>query len=282
MRRITKFSSLKLRFLSFFFLKQRILRLKRPKWRFIQKLVQPFFLLLRSRVDSVARLKIRDRRCVLLYSPFDAVSSCQFFINQKNFQKKRMLNLLRVYFFQPTFLYRGCFRWVRSKLLFKESLQMKRLFLSYYDFSFKLSYFISDFKKVKLRSYVLSLFFIKPEFRLDIVLWRLNFFFSVYAARHAIYSRVILYNFKFIRKIIFVTFGDILLLVPKRCKYSFLLAVNRFLLFSLVPGHFEVDFYSGLILCVHSSFKYSLQDTILIKRNAFNLSCLKNYLVRKY
>jgi len=282
MRRIAKFSSLKLRGSSFFFLKQRVLRLKRPKWRFIQKLAQPLFFLLRFRVNSLARLKVRDRRGKLLYSPFAAVLVRQIFLNQTSFQKKKMLKLLRVSFFQPTFLYRCCFRWSRAKLLFKESLQMKRLFLFYYDFSFKLSSFVSDFRKVKLRSYALSLFFIRPEFRLDVVLWRLNFFFSIYAARHAVYSRKILYNFKFIRIIIFVTFGDIFLLDTKRCKYFFLRAAKRFLLLSLVPGHFEVDFYSGLVLCVHSSFKYSLQDTIAIKRNAFNLSRLKNYLVRKY
>ncbi len=283
MRRNTKFSSLKLRVLSFFFLKQRILHFKRPKWRFIQKVLKSFIYLLRSRKIFRSRLKIRTHRGFLLYKPFAATFFQRFKGHRKLYSfffKKE--TKLRLRFFQPVFLVRHYSRWLRTKILFRMGLHMKRCFLFFYDFRFKLSNFVSEFKKQKLRKYTFSLFFIKPEFRIDIVLWRLNFFLSVYAARHAIRSRKILCNFLYITKIFFINFGDIIQLNFVLCKYSFFKAIKRLLIYSLVPGHFEVDFYAGLIVCIQAYSQYSLSDVITVKRNAFTLSRLKNYLIKKY
>lgn len=280
MRRVVKFSALKLRLLSFFYLKQRLLNFQRSKWHPIKKILKPFLKIISLRQKYQLRLKIRNKLGKLMYNPFG-----QTFFKKKNLKKPftvSKIQRLRFYFSQPTILLRRYSRWIRSKLLFKESLHMKRRLLSYYDFSFKTSIFIQDLKKSKLRSYLYGIFFIKPEYRLDVVLWRLNFFFSVYAARHAIRAGLIFYNFLPVTKIMYVSVGGVWQLNVKKCKYSFLNSIQRWLIFSLVPGHLEVDFYSGLILCIASFYSCSLSDSITIKRNAFNFCRLQNYLIKKH
>ena len=282
MRRIVKFSALKLRLFSFFYLKQRLLRFKRPKWLPIKKILKPFLKIINLRQKYRLRLKIRNKRGRLLYNPFR-----QNFTKKKSIKKQytfsnEKLKQVALYFSQPAYLFRRYSRWTRVKLLFKESLQMKRRLFSYYDFSFRTSVFVQDLKKSKLRNYFYSVFFIKPEYRLDVILWRLNFFFSVYAARHAIRAGLISYNFLPITKIMYVSGGGVWQLNVKKCKYSFLKSIKRWLLFSLVPNYLEVDFYSGLILCLISMDSHSLSDSITIKRNSFNFCRLQNYLIKKH
>lgn len=80
----------------------------------------------------------------------------------------------------------------------------------------------------------------------------------------------------------YVSSGGVWQLNVKKCKYSFLKSIKRWLLFSLVPNYLEVDFYSGLILCLISMDSHSLSDSITIKRNSFNFCRLQNYLIKKH
>lgn len=283
MRRSLQFSGLQFRLFSFFFIKKRVLRLKRPKWRFLKKGLRPLVKQLKFCGTGIPRLKIRTRRGRLVYPFFHQLKQFaayqHFHANKVAYFLKfpeQASSTLKLFFSQPVFLSRCCSRWSRKNALFRESVQMKRRFLFFYDFGYALSFFQKKVKLKAARYYKFNILFIKPEFRVDVLLWRLHFFSSLYAARHALLGGFIKKNFQALYKTSFIKSGDILML--EKTSYSYLKHTLRYLNFSLVPSFIEVDYYCNSLVCVMSNTAIKQEDCISIKRNMYTLSRLNSYL----
>jgi ribosomal protein S4 len=85
-------------------------------------------------------------------------------------------------------------RWSYSSKNFKTNLLMRNRIHSYFDGVFTNQFFKKALSSQKDSKEVLRFSRIRPEFRLDILLWRLQFFVSPYAARSAILKKKILVN----------------------------------------------------------------------------------------
>jgi len=283
MRRPLKFSTLRFRLVSFFFIKKRVMRFKRPKWRFLKKTLQFLSSQMKFYSTGIPRLKIRTRRGRLVFPFFNRgrllENYIKFNVNKVPYVERfpeKAFQILSTFFTQPVFISRCYSRWVKAKGLFRDEVQMKRRFFFYYDFGYTLSFFKKKIKLQKSRYYKFNILFIKPEFRIDVLLWRLHFFPSLFAARHALFSGFILLNFKKISKFVFLKSGDILKF--NRIKYSFQDHIARYFSFFLVPSFVEVDYYLNALICIYSADSIQQQDFISIKRNSCNFSRINCYL----
>lgn len=90
-------------------------------------------------------------------------------------------------------------RWDFNRKLYKNGLELKRYYYHIFDYiirnkTLKRNYLIES-KKYKENNFInSSLYLVKPNFRLDVLLWSLGFAHSVYESRNLIFSRNLLLN----------------------------------------------------------------------------------------
>lgn len=224
MRRIEKFKQypkiLSLRI--FFPLFQRVQKFKRPKWHKLQKFYQKILIA----KDS----KKKNKR-----------------IN------KNLENLLTT---KKKFSF-----WSRVKNRFAEGLDQKRAIFTLFDNVLSVSYFKKILrKKTKTKLNILISTFVEPLFRIDILLWKLQFFSSVYTARQQIYLGNILLNAKKQTTVCFLKAGDILTVkLSKTIVHSY----HRELLPKFLFSFLEFDLYSKNIIVLKDVKKLSASDLCL-------------------
>lgn len=150
--------------------------------------------------------------------------------------------------------------WDRIKRKYKEGLILKRVISNYYDnYLSRKSFKNLLHLKINLLN-TLILIFIKSLFRLEILLWKLNFFNSIYEAKQAIKNKKILINSKFSSIKKFLKKGDII--VIKNLKKN-LITSNFFLFFSFI----EVDYYTNTILILKDPNEALKKDFYLLLVN---------------
>lgn len=135
-------------------------------------------------------------------------------------------------------------------------------------------------KKPCLITNVYSRVLLRPEFRLDILLWKLNFFRSSYQASQAISERKVNVNGFCVRGNYFLRKGDIITfnsrfraecLNVKKCRSSFF--------FSKVISTFvEVDYYSNCVVVLKDVKELSLEDFYLLVKQSYCLKKIKDYI----
>ena len=108
--------------------------------------------------------------------------------------------------------------WEKINNYYKEGHKLKNSIFMLYDKAVSVSYFRSILKNNTLSSTLRNMYLhtlLKPEFRLDILLWRLNFFESSYQARQAINEKKVKVNQKRVAGNFFLSKGDIVSLSIK-------------------------------------------------------------------
>jgi hypothetical protein len=316
MRRISKFkfSNKKHNYPHFFY--NRILHFQRPKWKFIKTKILRLKKTRKSiTIKIIFKKKVKLFRNMIflkekikqqfLYSKYfffffkkvkkilkkKNISFLKFklkkFINkkQKSVNKKQVEFILNNFFFNFVRIKSKISSWNRLRFTFKENLWMKFSVFKYFNFCFSTAFFKRFSFKKKSRVYNLSLAFVQPEYRLDILLWRLKFFLSPYTARNAIrfclvdiYSKLSVFNTKVPSSTYFVQPGDIIQVTASNLVFKKVL--SHFAKAIYLPSFLEVDYYTNTIVILKSFKTLKEEDLNSIIKEPLCFYKFKNFILK--
>ncbi len=271
MRRYNRFKIFKTKNIFFYFLKNRILSFKRPKWHYAQKKIN----ILKKNL-----LKFKNSKNQVLKAQ-------RFGIRFKNFKLKikkilkpyikikayRLLNILYI-----KFKYLQCkfYSWKRVRFFSKENLNMKNMLSTYFDNGFSTKFYKTLFLNTYSRDYSMCSVFVRPEYRLDILLWRLQITSSLYFAESLIKKKYVLINGKNVGLKHFVKEGDIISLITTKF-FNFKKSSSYYIFSYLLPPYVEVDFYLGQFIVLKDWHTFVSKDLTSIIRVPLKFSKIKNY-----
>jgi len=168
--------------------------------------------------------------------------------------------------------------WDKLKNYFKEGLLIKNSLVNLFDQSVSLKFFKRGLKYknfTKLKDHFLFNF-IKLNFRLDILLWKLSFFSSSFHASQAIMSGKIFINNKKIYSTnnIFLKEGDVIFIDDFSTRIS---PFHSELFFSIL----EVDYYTKTIIFTKDIDSLNFKDLIFFVKTYLSLKKFKDYVRTK-
>lgn len=256
MRKYNKFKFVSKFYVYPYLFHNRIFRFKRPKWVVAQKKIL-------NLVSHINKLK------------FSLQSE------KKNFKvnKENKLNILKNFFFNFVAVKSKINSWQRLRFFFKESLLMKNAVRKYFDGQFSLSYFKKLFKKPRTRCFSISSVFIHPEFRLDILLWRLKIVSSVFFSKLAIRNKQVVVNGLNKNFDFYLTKGDVIKFSVKK-TYSLKKYFLKYFKIIFIPSFVELDFYTNTIIILKSFNNFKFNDFSSIIKEPLCLHKFKNYILK--
>ena len=161
---------------------------------------------------------------------------------------------------------------------YKQGLDLKSSLILSFDKAIRSSSIKKElsYKLNKSTKDVLANCLIKPLFRIDILLWKLNFFKTSFQARQFINERKILINSKPFKSNYFVKKGDIITFRTGVKNNLFLDTVleSNINLYSFV----EFDNLLKTIVIIKDLDEFSSEDISLVVKNFFDINKLKNYI----
>lgn len=168
--------------------------------------------------------------------------------------------------------------WNRRHKEYANSLALKNKLSSYFDGGFTNKFFRNEIEHTKEYNGLIGSLLVKPEFRIDVLLWRLQFFPTLYAARIAFRSNLVLVNGKHISFNSFVKQGDV---IKINTTFNFRENLNQKLKMVHYCPFVEVDYYLNTIVVLATPTSLSAPILPLIVREKFNCYSLKNYIRNK-
>ena len=174
-------------------------------------------------------------------------------------------------------------KWEKIDTYYKEGNQLKNNIFNFFDKSISVSELKRNLRNSTLSStnrgmYLYAL--LKPEFRIDILLWRLNFFQSSYQARQAINEKKVYVNGKTLKGNFVLSKGDMISFGDKY-NIEFLNVrerKKRFLSTHILLTFLEVDHYSNNIIIVKDLEDLTNDDFYLLLKDYHNLKAIKDYI----
>jgi ribosomal protein S4 len=167
--------------------------------------------------------------------------------------------------------------WDKKKLFYKKKLNLRQNFLHSYD---------NGFKKVFIKKAALGNNFkadnfilfknivVKLEYNLAFLLFRLNFFSSIFESRKAISKEDVFVNSSKVSHNYFVKKGDIISFSNEKIIFKDIL-LKKFKKQILIP-FIEVDYYSNRLVIIKDFKDISFEDVTLFYCKHTNIS---NYLI---
>jgi hypothetical protein len=255
MRKYNKFKFVNRFYIYPYFFHNRIFKFKRPKWVGAQKK-------LLNLETQITNLKFSKK-------------------SKKNFFKFNKIkeNILKNFYFNFVAVKSKINSWQRLRFFFKESLFMKNAVRKYFDGQFSLSYFKKSFKTPQTRCFSISSIFIRPEFRLDILLWRLKIFSSVFFSKLAIRNKQVTVNGLNKNFDFYLVKGDVI-------KFSQIKTYNlkkyflKYFKIIFIPSFIELDFYTNTIVVLKSFNNFKIGDFSSIIKEPLCLHKFKNYILK--
>lgn len=235
----------------------RILKFKRPKWLKIQKIL---------------------KRAVRKYSFKSKWNKQRRFLNKKQLKKlirkkkfwwKRKIRRKDNVAYQKALPKKVSTRWIyRLRNRRRYQLELRRHLLSLFDKS--INFEIE--KSLKDRKDILINFLIKPYYRLDLLLWNLDYFSSSFESRQKINNKKVLVNGKIGKSNYYLKKGDIIsfstMKGKKRIRNDFIKNRKRYRKNYCFFSFLEVDYYSNNIIIVKDFFEFGEEDLrLLIEEN---------------
>ena len=148
-------------------------------------------------------------------------------------------------------------RWEFNKKAYKTGLEIKRYYYHLFNHIIRNKYlkqiYLNKAKKYKQNNFCnTTLYLIAPTFRLDILLWSLNFFNSTYEARNNIFNKNVFLNInKQLHPNEVVKSGDIISLKNFNKNLTFKKLYNKNLHFKKQFYNFcEVDYYTKNLVII--------------------------------
>ena len=258
MRKYNKFKFVNRFYIYPYFFHRRILQFKRPKWVAAQKKISN----LGKQIKYLEDLTESKKKAL-----------------KSNKIKETKTNILKAFYFNFVSIKSKINSWQRLRFFFKESLFMKNAVRKYFDGQFSNSYFKKLFKKPRTRCFSISSVFIRPEFRLDILLWRLKIFSSVFFAKLAIRNKQVTVNGLSKNFDFYLTKGDVIKLsLVKTCslKEHFL----KYFKVVFIPSFIELDFYTNTIVVLKSFNNFKVDDLSSVIKEPLCVHKFKNYILK--
>jgi ribosomal protein S4 len=258
MRKYNKFKFVNRFYIYPYFFHNRIFQFKRPKWISAQK-------------------KILNLAAQIKNLKFSGQSKKKFF--KFNRVKKIKTNILKNFYFNFIAVKSKVNSWQRLRFFFKESLFMKNAVRKYFDGQFSLSYFKKLFKKSRTRCFSISSIFIRPEFRLDILLWRLKIFSSVFFAKQAIRNKKVTVNGLNKNFDFYLVKGDVIKFSQIK-TYNLKRYFTKYFKLIFIPSFIELDFYTNTIIVLKSFNNFKISDFSSVIKEPLCLHKFKNYILK--
>jgi len=198
-------------------------------------------------------------------------------------QKKISLLNKKSISFSNSLLIKNSYKyWDKVNNYYKDGIQLKKFVLSSFDNSLNIAFFKKEIlnKKNTFSKDILVNCLIKPKFRIDILLWNLNFFSSVFQARQAINEGEILINSKKVLGNTFLQKGDVIQFFTKKLekKNNLTNTLTKNLLNDNIYPFVEIDFYTKTIIVLKNIEELTLDDLNILSPEYFDIKKFKNYL----
>lgn len=233
----------------------RINKFKSTKWKRVQKLL---------------RVKLEKRVKSLKQNKWKKVS-----LKRRKYKSRLFIN---------NFLTKVNFRyWYRVESYYENGRRIQKIHSSAFDGALDTNFYrdaLHFSKKPCLIDLVHSRVLLKPEFRLDILLWKLNFFRSSYQASQAISELKVSVNGCFRKGNCFLRKGDIICFNSKfRAEYLNVKELKSRFFFSKVISTFvEVDYYTNCVVVLKNAEELSLEDFYLLIKDSCSIKKIKDYI----
>jgi ribosomal protein S4 len=304
MRRLSKFKFKDTRHVYPYQFLPRILSFNRPKWRVIQRKVlflQKNLKVLKEQTRLVLKNKnfknfmiinsiIQKKEMVpkifsLFFKKFKQIFSVKKYrIRKKNLKyrskkKFKKNTLLNNFYFNFAHVKSKFHSWSNQRWFFKENLLMKSSVTKYFDNGFSLAFFKKQLVKNRKRAYSISSIFARPEFRVDVLLWRLKYFNSIYLAQRGIKTGQIFVNNKCITSNLFLKQGDVLN-IRFNTFYSFKNNLAKRFKVVFIPSFVEVDYYSNTVIILKNYFNFIGIDLNTVIKEPLCFYKFKNYILK--
>ena len=173
--------------------------------------------------------------------------------------------------------------WEKVNNYYKDGHRLKNSIFLVYDKAVSVTYFKSVLKNPSLSSTLRNMYLymlLKPEFRLDILLWHLNFFESSYQARQAINERKVRVNEKSVAGNFFLSKGDVITMV--NCKNFKALDLNQKIdknsVSDIIFPFVEVDYYTNTLIVIKDLKDLTEDDFHLLLTETYNIKKIKDYI----
>ena len=166
----------------------------------------------------------------------------------------------------------------KVKNYYRDGLSLKTVLMLFFDQSVNISFFkkeLSSHFNKSLKELLINIF-IKPCFRVDILLWKLNFFKSSFFASQYINEGKILINSKRVKSNYFLKKGDMVSFKSENVDLFFKFLNSKLQIYSFV----EVDTYLKKIILIKDLKEFSNEDLNLMVQFFFNTNKLKDYLLK--
>lgn len=217
-----------LKLTNFFFILPffRILKFKRPKWKFLQILLKKnfFWKLIKKR----RRFKKKNK----------FFNSSKLYVSIKNNKKK---------------------------FFYKNSINVKNNFFLYFNNAITIKNFKNLLnKQIFDRKKIVQNLLLKPFFKIEILLWKLNIFKTVTEAQQALLYKIIKINNKFAIQNSFLKKGDIITINKKISLIN-----NNLPIF--LQNFIEIDYYTNSIIILTDYTNYNKEIVSLFFPEIINL-----------
>jgi ribosomal protein S4 len=200
----------------------------------------------------------------------------------KKFQKQVLNSKKSTPVFINPFILKNSFKqWEKVKNYYKSGLQFKKKLMVWFDDAANIKIIKKQvLKNQKSNKDILLSTFLKSEFRVDILLWRLNFFPSSYSARQSLNEGSILLNGKPTLSNTLLKKGDILSFRLTKSPSSFSLKDTFSSIYTKQSfcSFVEVDFYTKTLVVIKDLNDLTLDDFSLIITEYFDLKKFRDYL----
>ena len=174
-----------------------------------------------------------------------------------NSLKSKLVNIL---------LIKNIFKsWERIKKYYKKSLETKNLLNSFYENRITPRYIKKNLSKTLIKKNLISNMLLKPLFRVDILLWKLNLSASSYESKQAINSNLVLINGETVKSNFLLKKGDVISfnseLEDKKYFFNF---VKKYSLHENFLTFVEIDYYTKTVVILKNFCDLDYQDFSLI------------------
>ena len=227
----------------------RVLKFKRPKWKKVQKLI------LYRKKSRVVKKNV----------------SKKLFIEPENRLFDTFVNYLDPY------------TWDRIKKYYENGRKIRTSILKLFDKTLVAKSFKRFLRRSKssfLATDVYLKMIIKPEYRLNILIWRLGFFRSSYQACQAINEKRVYVNDRCVSKSTLLCKGDVITFSPSYKQSNLVIQKIRdsFLEPKSVLTFLEVDYYSNSVVIVKGLSDLSTEDLYLMAKDHYSIKKLSDCL----
>jgi ribosomal protein S4 len=174
-----------------------------------------------------------------------------------NSLKSKLVNIL---------LIKNIFKsWERIKKYYKKSLETKNLLNSFYENCITSRSIKKNLNKTLIKKNLVSNMLLKPLFRVDILLWKLNLSASSYESKQAINSNLVLINGATVKSNFFLKKGDVISFNSElENKKYFFNCIKKYSLHENFLTFVEIDYYTKTVVILKNFCDLDYQDFSLI------------------